>query len=251
MERVDVDELLARAEAAPIEGWSLEGYGPLPWDYDAAVSERTAASGDLLDLGTGGGEWLSALAPRPPWCVATEAWPANVGVAAAALRPLGIPVVHVEEAADNPDDVDDRRGRLPFRDHSFGAVAARHEAFTATEVARVLRPGGWFITQQVDHGSDDALIRLLGVEPPATPGSWLAAAVDQLETAGLVVTAAEAGEQEVRFEDVGAIVRYLRLAPWVLPGFTVSEHRARLVALQAEAPLVAHERRFLAIARKP
>lgn len=43
--------------------------------------------------------------------VATEAWPPNVPIAAARLRPLGIPVVQDEGAPDNTDSDRTQRGR--------------------------------------------------------------------------------------------------------------------------------------------
>jgi cyclopropane fatty-acyl-phospholipid synthase-like methyltransferase len=66
---------------------------PLPWDYTATVLEHARRSPDLLDLGTGGGEWLAALPYRPARTVATEAWPPNVSVARGRLKPLGTEVV--------------------------------------------------------------------------------------------------------------------------------------------------------------
>src|SRR5215813_11691547 len=128
----------------------------------------------MLDMGTGGGERLARLSPRPKLTVATEAWPPNVPVAAARLHPLGIAVVQDEGAPDNvrQESAQQRgaqqggaqRGRLPFRDGAFGLVANRHEAFLAAEVSRVLASGGTFITQQADFHSYDDLYRLLGLE---------------------------------------------------------------------------------------
>jgi hypothetical protein len=60
---------------------------------------------------------------------------------------MGIAVVQDEGAPDNSDQNGDR-ARLLFRDGAFDLVANRHEAFVATEVARVLSPGGTFVTQQ-------------------------------------------------------------------------------------------------------
>src|SRR5579875_3840366 len=135
------DRLVDEAMAAPFSGWDfswLDGrvstdHG-LPWEYRAEVGRRAAEAGALLDLGTGGGEWLAALDHRPAVTVATEGWPPNVGVAAARLRPLGVPVVAVAGAPDNPVQdgwVGDggspagsaaSDGRLPFRDGAFPLV---------------------------------------------------------------------------------------------------------------------------------
>lgn len=50
------------------------------WDFAAQLRSRSGPS--LLDLGTGGGEFLRSLAPLPP-TVATEGWAPNMPVAAA------------------------------------------------------------------------------------------------------------------------------------------------------------------------
>src|SRR5207247_8790407 len=102
-----VDALLDAAERQPCVGWDFTwlrgrlGSQPLPWDYTASVVEHARSSPDLLDLGTGGGEWLAELSYRPPRTVATEAWGPNVAIASARLRPLGVDVVQVAPARDN------------------------------------------------------------------------------------------------------------------------------------------------------
>src|SRR5687767_9421828 len=100
-----LDTLLAEAERRPLVGWDVSYDGRIttsrPWDFAAIVDAHTRGSPDLLDLGTGGGEWLSALPYRPPRTVAVEGWPPNVDVARRRLEPLGIPVLAFEGAPDN------------------------------------------------------------------------------------------------------------------------------------------------------
>ena len=95
----EFERLLAAAEAYTMEGWDWNALedryveaGP-PWDYRAEVTALLPTAHALLDMGTGGGEFLSSLAPLPPECWATEAYPPNIPVAAARLRPLGVRVV--------------------------------------------------------------------------------------------------------------------------------------------------------------
>jgi SAM-dependent methyltransferase len=64
-------------------------------------------------------------------------------------------------------------GRLPFRDGSLDLICNRHESFLALEVSRVLAPGGTFVTQQVDYHDNDDLARILGMETPEEPDSWI------------------------------------------------------------------------------
>lgn len=254
------EQLVAEAQAAPAAGWDFSWLtarsstaGPLPWNYRAQVARYAADAAALLDMGTGGGEWLSRLTPRPLRTVATEAWRPNVPVAAQRLRPAGIPVVQDGGAADNAAE-DPGRGRLPFRDGAFPLVTNRHEAFLAAEVSRVLAPGGTFVTQQVDTHTYDGLYQALGLPVPEEPGSWLPLAQRQLRDAGLTVRQAMAGEEVQRFSDVAAIIYYLRLVSWAVPEFTLDRFAGRLRELHetpAAWPVTIRQRRFLVVAVKP
>ena len=209
----------------------------------------------MLDMGTGGGEILSALPDRAPHTVAAEAWPPNVPVAGRRLRPLGIPVIQNEGARDNMDQTGaDDGGRLPFRDGSLNLVCNRHESFLAREVSRVLAPDGRFVTQQVDYHDNDDLARLLGVETPQEPDSWLDLAAAQVTEAGLVITEAVRADQRIRFDDIAGVVFYLKAVSWSIPGYSLEKYRDRLRALHDDPgawPVVTSGHRFLLVATKP
>ncbi len=254
------EELVAEALAAPVSGWDFfwltarsSSEDPLPWDYRAEVTRYAAEARSLLDMGTGGGEWLANLTPHPPYTVATEGWPPNVPVAARRLRQVGIAVVQDEGSADNAAE-NPSRGRLPFRDGAFTLVINKHEAFLAAEVSRVLAPGGAFVSQQVDTHTYDGLYHVLGLPVPEQPASWLPLAERQLREAGLTVHRAVAGEQMDRLADVAAIIYYLRLVSWAVPEFTVERFAGRLRELHdtpAAWPVTVRQRRFLVVATKP
>lgn len=254
------DELVAQATSAPFAGWDFSWLRPrstagsLPWSYSSIVADRAAAAETMLDMGTGGGELLSGIHPRPRHTVATEAWPPNVPIAAARLHPLGIPVVWDEGAPDNTDRVGEDRGRMPFRTGSFPLIINRHESFRATEVSRLLSPGGTFITQQVDFHSYDDLYELLGFDVPQEPASWLPFARQQLTDAGLRIQLAVRGEERTLLHDVAALIYYLRVLSWAIPEFSLEENMARLRAAHERPgawPVTQRERRFLLIASKP
>jgi hypothetical protein len=254
------EELVHEALHAPISGWDFSWLetrsrsGRLPWSYRRAVARRSGTANAMLDMGTGGGERLSRLSPRPSQTVATEAWPPNVPVAAARLRALGIAVVQDEGAADNMAEDEGSRGRLPFRDGAFALVANRHEAFRATEVARVLARGGTFITQQVDFHSYDDLYALAGLDIPARPDSWLPLARRQVQDAGLVVRAAARGEQRHELGDIGAVVYFLRVVSWAIPEFSLDACAPALRAAHDAGriwPVPVRQRCFLLVAAKP
>ncbi|WP_328654559.1 class I SAM-dependent methyltransferase [Micromonospora sp. NBC_00330] len=247
----DAEDLIAEAAAAPVDGW---GFGWLAgrateerpqWGYARLVADRMARADAALDVDTGGGEVLAEV-PRPPKLLtATEAWPPNVEVARRTLRRVGASVVAV--APDGP---------LPFRDASFDLVVSRHPVRTDwVQTARVLRPGGTFLSQQIGAGTMRELSEaILGPLPPATqrhPEHAVAAA----EAAGLRVVDLRRATLRATFADIGAVVWFLRKVIWTVPGFTVDRYRAPLRDLHhriaREGPFVAHAQRFLIEATRP
>ncbi len=170
--------------------------------------------------------------------------------AAAHLEPLGVAVV----PAAAPDNVGQEPGAgeppLPFADASFSLIVSRHESYLPAEIARVVRAGGSFVTQQVGERNEDDVYALLGRRPPPPIGWTAEFAKAQLQAAGLEVIQARAAEVTTTFADVGAFAWWLRMISFSL-AFSVGEQRGRLAELHASAtPLVVRERRFLVEARK-
>jgi len=222
----------------------------LSWDYVAISNDWASRATRVLDMGTGGGEFLSGLSCLPRCTVATEGWAPNVLVAARRLASVGIPVVHDEGAVDNLDQRDRHaRGRLAFRDASFDLVLSRHEAYVPAEVRRVLQPSGHFLTQQAGSGGADAG-RLLG-RPAPIESFDRDFAVAQLEHEGFEVLDGTSEVETMTFADVGAFAWYLSVIPWMVPGFTIAAHRDELRTLDAQrTPLVIHATRFWLVARR-
>ncbi|GIJ31321.1 class I SAM-dependent methyltransferase [Micromonospora sediminimaris] len=243
------EDLIAEGATAPVEGWAFDWLAGRateerpPWGYARLVAARMAGVDAALDIDTGGGEVLAEVPHPPPLLVATEAWPPNVPVARKHLAPLGASVVAV--TGDAP---------LPFRDAAFDLVVSRHPVRTDwPEVARVLRPGGTFLSQQIGPGTVRELSEaILGPLPPPAhrhPEHAVAAA----RAAGLTVVDLREATLRTVFHDIGAVVWFLRKVIWTVPGFTVAAHRPALRRLhdriRAEGPFVAHARRFLIEAR--
>jgi SAM-dependent methyltransferase len=245
----EFDALVAEAEAAPIAGWDfswLDGRATEerpPWGYSRMVAARLVGVDALLDVQTGGGEMLASVGALPALTVATEPWLPNVPVAAARLGALGARVV-----AAGLD--------LPFREETFDLVICRHPTATPWPgIARVLRPGGTLLSQQISGGNVTELAEaLLGPRPDAfTRGSARERA--GAEACGLEVVDVREASLRCVFDDIAAVVYFLRLVVWIVPNFSVDRYRAELRALhnrmRAEGPFVATSRRFLIEARKP
>ncbi|CAN5299996.1 class I SAM-dependent methyltransferase [soil metagenome] len=252
--RVSTDaDLLTRwrtAYAAPAPGWDFADVAMTveepPWSYADWAGRALAEVGSVLDLGTGGGEVLLELAEQvglPSDTVATEGWAPNLPVASAALADAGIPVVAYDAESDP---------LLPFPDARFDAVINRHEAYVASEVARVLRPGGRFLTQQVDGRSLSELNALFGGR-----SAYLHITLEHLTAeataAGFRVEDTADWAGSLRFADVTALVAYARRVPWEVPeDFSVDRYAEVLLELHhSDRELIFEQRRFVLLATKP
>jgi SAM-dependent methyltransferase len=227
------DELISKAEQEPFAGWDFSYVKErmvettLPWNYLAEVRERLKGVFSLLDLGTGGGEIFSQLAPFPARTFATEEYMPNVPIAARRLHPLGAQVVRYEAPMENYPQIGAARWgkpRLPFRDDAFDLVIDRHEAYLSVEVFRVLKPGARFITQQCGGTNYLELNDLLGVARPSYEPWCLASANAQLQRAGFERIMGREQVHPTFFHDVGALLYFLRSVPWQLPDFRPSRY---------------------------
>lgn len=246
------DELVGEAEHAPIDGWDfgwLEGRATEErpsWRYFDLVAARAPAVPSLLDLQTGAGAMIADLPSVPPLTVATEGHGPNVAAAAQRLRRRGGHLVWTQE--DRP--------ALPFAGDSFDLVTSRHPVDTWwDEIARVLRPGGTFLSQQVGPYSLRSLSEaLMGPLPPGSRRDPELAR-HAAHRAGLVVTDLRHERPLTTFRDIGAVVYFLRLVVWIVPGFSVATHRDRLRALheriERDGAFTSHASRFLIEATRP
>lgn len=253
----DLVDTWRRAAEARLTGWDFSALDGRvheeqpPWSYEVLAATALAGARDVLDMGTGGGEKLMELlrvsGHLPDHVVATEGWPPNLPVARANLAGHGIGVVAYDAETDRA---------MPFPAASFDVVLNRHEAYVAAQVHRVLRPGGVFVTQQVDGRDFEESTRIFG-----TPQEYLhvnlADLRDEAEAAGLVVESAQEWSGTTAFTDVAALVHYFALVPWQAPAdFTVDGYLDILLALHREGPAVGRpvtftSRRFHLVARRP
>ena len=247
------DELVAEGEAEPVAGWDFSWFAGRAteerpaWGYSGLLAEAVSGAEAVLDIQTGGGEVLAAVPGLPPLMAATESWPPNAAKATALLHPLGAVVV---TDTDEPP--------LPFADAAFDLVVSRHPVTVWwDEIARVLRPGGTYFSQQVGPGSVAGLSEFfLGPQPGAAGGPRHPDRVREgVRAAGLELVDLRSESLRMDFRDIGAVVYFLRKVLWTVPGFTVAAYRDRLRVLheeiQSEGPFVAHAQRALIEARKP
>lgn len=235
---------------APTAGWDfseLDGAMTAdepPWSYADLARAALRGAGSALDMGTGGGEVLLDLADALPTdSLATEGWPPNLPVARENLAHVGIEVV--------PYDAESN-AVMPFPNGRFDVVLNRHEAYDVTDVARILRPGGRFLTQQVD-GRDFEETQALFGGASAYPHVTLDRFRADAEATGLILTDARECIGLLRFDDIATMVRYFRIVPWEVPDdFGVDRYSDVLLDLHHSGrDLVFTQRRFVLKCIKP
>jgi SAM-dependent methyltransferase len=217
----------------------------LTWDYRTAIEAHLLQTHSLLDLGTGGGEFLASLEPLPTDTCATEGYTPNIVIARERLELLG---VHVYEVTENL--------LLPFENQRFDLVIDRHEAYLPKELLRVFKPGGLFLTQQVDGGDYyEDLHQLLGASVSQIRPEWnLSYAVNELKDAGFEILEQAEAWPTTHFLDVGAIVYYLKAIPWQISDFSIEKYWPMLhkvhQQIQRDSFVEVHGHYFFVVARK-
>ena len=247
-----LNQWLAEERAAHIHGWDFshirgryQEEQDLPWNYGQLVRQYLRPEFRILDIDTGGGEFLLSLRHPHHLTSATEAYPPNVSLCRETLAPLGI---DFQEA--------DGAGPLPFPDESFDLVLNRHGEYIPQEIFRLLKPGGIFITQQVGAENDRELAELLLPEVPPLPfpEQYLRIAREKLTACGLNIVDGQVAFRPIRFWDVGAFVWFARIIEWEFPGFSVKTcldglDRAQTL-LERDGVIQGKIHRYLLIAEK-
>lgn len=240
-------------EMAHMKGWDFsyindryEEEDELPWDFKSLIQEVLTDVSILLDMETGGGEFLRSLGHPFDKTYAIEAYPPNVQFCKEELLPLGI---HFLEA--------DGEETLPFKDETFDVVTNRHGSYLEEEVYRVLKPGGYFLTQQVGADNDKELIELLTPEhkTSAFPEHYLEKRSKALKETGFNLLKEEEVYQPIRFYDLGALVWFAKIIEWEFEGFSVETHKEHLFKaqeiLEEKGVLEGQIHRYLLVASKP
>jgi SAM-dependent methyltransferase len=251
MEYMKLKEYWLSEEQHSFKGWDFSHLDkrtseePLPWNYDEIVRQYLNPNSILLDMGTGGGEYLLTL--NHPYCntFATEAYPPNFELCKNKLKPLGIDVRQVLN--DN---------YIPFENEMFDIIINRYEFFDINEVYRLLKPGGLFITQQVGGLNNKELSRLLisDFKEVISSDFTLENNIKLIQGKGLTILKSNEYFPKLKFFDVGAVVYFAKIIEWEFPNFTVNSCFKQLCDLQLlieqQGFIESAEHRFIVVAQK-
>ncbi|MBN6886523.1 methyltransferase family protein [Cytobacillus horneckiae] len=192
--------------------------GLLSWSYGSRARILMNEASSMLDMGTGGGEFLSYLRPFPPSICATEGYQPNVKIAKERLEPLGVKVKSFAEDT-----------KMPFADQQFDLILNKHESYSAKEVRRMLMNGGDFLTQQAGGTDCVEINQMLGVPLNADFADWdLNSAVAEIKENHFDILFQQEEKSPQRFYDIGALIYYLKAIPWQIPDFTIDKYQTSL-----------------------
>lgn len=252
MNYMKLKEYWMSEEEKSFKGWDFSYISkrkleePLPWNYDNIVRQYLKSNSILLDMGTGGGEYLLTLNHPYHNTFVTEAYPPNFELCKSKLTPLGIDVRQVFDDSC-----------LPFENSMFDVIINKHESFDIKEVCRLLKPTGLFITQQVGGLNNKELSRFLinnfkeiiSNEHNLKNNSML------IQNQGLTILKSEEYFPKLKFFDIGALVYFARIIEWEFPNFSVDRCFEKLCQLQSiveqQGYIESEEHRFIIVAQKP
>jgi SAM-dependent methyltransferase len=159
----ELDTLLAAA--TPVRGWDFSQVHdlrqPVPWQYSDVVAHYMRPADLVLDIGTGGGERFRDLAGSFARGVGIDVDPDMIRHAE---RTSAAPNVEYRVCSD----------RLERITTAFDVILCRHAPFQLPAIAEHLKPGGYFITQQVGErnmASVKAALRQPETRPEISPAS--------------------------------------------------------------------------------
>lgn len=247
-----LDELRQIAAAvAPRRGWDFsqvrDDRDPVPWDYREVARRYLTPADRVLDIGTGGGEQFLALSGAFGEGVGIDPNPAMIATAMENIPGGG---------GSNVSFTVGSAEAAPFPDASFDVVLNRHATLDADEIMRVLRPGGYFVTQQVGAQNTFNFTSLFG----ASVGGRLhqreqevPAVAARLQVLGGAIIAYGTYNVPYYFVDVESLVFWLMALPFP-EDFAIETHWQQVDYLLAEygtpRGIETNEHRELLVIRK-
>ena len=251
---MSLQELKRLAESLPERrGWDFsfvrDDVDPVPWSYREVARRYLSPLQRVLDIGTGGGEQFLALAGHYGSGVGIDADPEMVAIAEGNTPPAvacRVKFLAMDAAA------------LEFPANSFDVVLNRHAPAYPAEIARVLRPGGVFITQQIGARNHGNITALFGCGPDGQhkreAGQTVAAWAEAFTAQGCAIRARAEYDVPYFYQDAASLLFWLRALP-MPEDFALERHWPQvahiLTAFQTARGIATNVHRELLIVQKP
>lgn len=251
MNKEELLKYLQEEEREVFKGWDFSYLknrwedDELPWDYREIVLKYLNPNFKLLDLGTGGGEFLKTLNHPYANTSVTEGYLSNYEMCVNELMPLGIKVYNYV-GDEKLSDIDD---------NSFDIVINRHESYDEKELQRILKPNGLFITQQVGAYNNKDLATFFDENHiDQFPEMTLEKSTKRLVENNFEIIYQAEDYPILRFYDLGAIAYFAKIIEWEFINFNVVDNIDKFLMLQEELEktgfISSTEHRFIMVARK-
>lgn len=207
-------------------GWDFsqmkEEKEPAPWDYMEIVPLYIKPTDYVLDIGTGGGEKFIELSKFFTKGVGIDPYEEMINTAKKnSLKNREKKVSFKLMGAED----------MQFPQNSFNVILNRHAVVVPKEIAKVLKPGGYFITQQVEKGNMQNLKKIFNYKK--TWRNDILTLSEAFKRNGCRIVAA--GKYDVKYwvKDIESLIFWLKAVD--LPeGFNIEDHGQQLLQYIAE-----------------
>ncbi|MFW0837505.1 MAG: class I SAM-dependent methyltransferase [Candidatus Komeilibacteria bacterium] len=181
------------------------------WNFYKEVVAKAKSNFRLLDIGTGGGEAVLKIRNNFTEIIGIDFSVNMIMTAKANLKK--------SKATNVIFKLMDAK-QLEFQDNYFDIVSDRHCEFSAFEIARVLKPGGYFLTQQVSEGDKLNIKQAFGrgQDWGVKEGIAMKKYITKLKTAGFVNIKVYTYNVKEWYKSAEDLIFLLRHTP-IIPNF--------------------------------
>lgn len=213
MTALTLDQLKQIVKAnGKLDGWDFSTVraecAPPLWNYVDVVCQYLKRTDRVLDIGTGGGEIFLSLSSYFGNGVGIDHNPAMIDRAR---------INQSAELIDNITLTTMEGGALQFDAETFDVVLLRQAKAYVSEIVRVLRPGGYFITQQIGMRNSLNILNAFDWTPASFGEDWwqpAAELAEQFRAHDCHIVAEAEYDVPYWFHDIESFLFWLMAVPW-------------------------------------